>query len=131
MLYHIQIYFKKLKENYQIMLCFNENVCGKETALKVQFAVNGRPLFRYLRSACSLHTSLNPQTLLQRTRPPYRIENLLPVVATIFLKPLLPMDQHINSGLSSVQLQIMAFLVPVTPYLFVTKINAFTKSQEA
>ena len=91
------IYVKKLNENYQIMLCFNENVCGKEIALKFQFAVNGRPLFRHLSSACSLHTSLDPETVLTATRPPYPIENLLPIIATRFLKPLLPMDQHISS----------------------------------
>jgi len=86
------------------MLCFNENVCGKENVLKVQFTVNSRLLFRHLRSACSLHTSLNPETVLTATRPPHPTENMLPIIATRFLEPLLPIDQHINSGLPSVQI---------------------------
>lgn len=85
------------------MLCFNENVCGKENVLKLQFAVNGRPLFRHLRTVCSLHTSLNLEPIITAIRPTYPIENMLPIIATRFLKPLLPMDQHINSGLPSVQ----------------------------
>lgn len=56
-------YVKKFNENYQLLFCLTEKVRGKGTALKVQFTANGRFLLRHLPSGCSLHTTLNSETV--------------------------------------------------------------------